>query len=248
VKRAAATGPGYGRAALLLALLLCGCLHAPRPLEIPPREDPARWAPDIEAFARQDREAPAQPGAVVFVGSSSIRLWSTLAADMAPVPVLNRGFGGLKLFDAVYYADQLVGVHLPSLVVVFSGSNDVAGGDAKSPEQVRDLFRQFVARLRSADERLTIAYIAITPTLAREEHSAAVREANRLIHLDCEADPRLEFIDPRPDLMDAVGRPDPQWFREDRLHLNERGYATWTRHTRPVVQRLYERERLHSRP
>jgi lysophospholipase L1-like esterase len=70
-----------------------------------------------------------------------------------------------------------------------------------------------------------------------------VRAANRLIRADCEADPRLEFVDPSVDLLDADARPDPRWFRADRLHLNEDGYAVWTRHVRPLVLRLYERER-----
>ena len=235
--------PRLHRPVLLAALALFGCLRPERPLEVPPNEDPARWTQDVEEFARQEREAPTPLGGVVFVGSSSIRRWSTLADDMAPVPVLNRGFGGSKLFDAIYHSKELVGVHEPCLVVVFSGSNDIAGADAKSAEEVRDLFRRLVARLRAADERLTICNIAITPTLAREEHVATVREANRLIRLECEADPRLEFIDPTPDLMDASGRPDARWFQEDRLHLNEQGYAVWTRHIRPVVERLYARER-----
>jgi lysophospholipase L1-like esterase len=229
------------RAALLGALALFGCRHAPPALEIPPGENPHLWEKEVERFAEQDRKAPPAKGCVVFVGSSSIRLWSTLEADMSPVPVLNRGFGGSKLFDALYYAPQLVSVHAPSLVVVFSGTNDLAGADAKSPEQVRDLFRRLVARLREADEDLTICYIAITPTLAREGHLAAVRETNRLIRTECESDPRLEFVDPTVDLVDPIGRPDPQWFQADRLHLNARGYEVWTRHIRPLVQRLYER-------
>lgn len=232
----------FCRAALLLALTLCACRHPPPAPAIPAGENPARFAAEIQKFAEQDRATPVAEGVVVFVGSSSIRLWSSLAADMAPIPVLNRGFGGSRLFDAIYYAHELVGVHTPSLVVVFSGTNDLAGADAKTALEVRELFRELVARLRAEDGRLAIAYIAITPTLAREEHAAAVREANRLIRSDCEADPRLEFVDPTPDLLDANGRPDPQFFREDRLHLNERGYAVWTRRIRPVVERLYARE------
>lgn len=221
---------------------LAACRSTPPPLEVPPGEDPTRWTADIEAFGRADREHPSTPGVVVFVGSSSIRLWSTLAEDMAPVPVLNRGFGGSKLFDAIWWVRELVLVHAPSLVVVFSGTNDIAGAEAKSAEEVHALFRQLVRRLRTDDPDLTICAIAITPTLAREEHLATVREANRLIRGDCETDPRLEFVDPTPELMDTSGRPDPQWFQADRLHLNERGYAVWTRHVRPLVLRLHARE------
>lgn len=230
------------RVASFVALTLLGCRAAPPPLDVPAHEDPGLWAEEIQAFADEDRATPRPAGGVVFVGSSSIRLWSSLEADMEPVPVLNRGFGGSRLFDSIFYAERLVGVHEPSLVVVFSGTNDIAGENAKSAEEVRDLFRQLVARLRRADADLTICYIAITPTLARVQHLAAVREANRLIRLECEADPRLELVDPSMDLVDEAGRPDPQWFLEDRLHLNERGYEVWARHLRPLVIRLYERE------
>ena len=190
---------------------------------------------------------PAPTGGVVFVGSSSIRLWKTLASDMQPMPVLNRGFGGSRLFDSIYYSDELISKHEPSLVVLFSGTNDISGSKPKSAQQVCSLFRQLVQRLRWQDHKLTICNIAITPTMARKEHIAIVREANRLIRMECEADPLLEFVDPTVDLVDANGRPDLRFFRRDQLHLNKRGYAVWTRHLRPLVQRLYGRESADSK-
>lgn len=227
----------------LLALALIGALGCaaergalPRPI-VPPGEDPLAWSADLEAFARADRESRFAPGGVVFVGSSSIRLWSSLAEDMAPIPVLNRGFGGSRLFDAVYWSHELVSAHAPALAVVFSGTNDLAGANPKRPERLRELFLALVERLHREDDRLEIVYIAITPTLAREEHIALVRESNRLIRAECERDPRLEFVDPSPALMDASGRPDPQFFVDDRLHLNAKGYAVWTRALRPVLAR-----------
>jgi lysophospholipase L1-like esterase len=227
---------------LLTALLLTGCQTPPLPeLVIPAGENPTKWQKSIDQFVAQDRDAPAAKNGVVFVGSSSIRLWRTLASDMDPVPVVHRGFGGSKLFDAIYYSHELVSKHEPSVVVVFSGTNDIAGKTPKSAERVRDLFRQFVARLRWHDPKLAICHIAITPTLSREQHIPIVAEANRLIRIDCESDPLLTFIDPSVDLVDANGRPDPQWFIKDRLHLNRRGYAVWTDHIRPEVLQLYER-------
>lgn len=228
--------------ALLIALLaFCGaaCRSAlPRP-EIPPGENPLAWSNDLAVFGRADRDAPFAPGGVVFVGSSSIRLWDTLARDMAPSPVLNRGFGGSRLFDSVYWSHELVGIHEPALAVVFSGTNDLAGDNPKTPERLRDLFVELVARLHAEDDDLQIVYIAITPTLAREPHIPAVLATNRLIRAECERDPRLEFVDPSPGLMDSSGRPDPRFFLPDRLHLNELGYSVWTSALRPVVERRW---------
>ncbi len=186
---------------------------------------------------RADHHTPFPAGGVVFVGSSSIRMWSTLAEDMAPIRVLNRGFGGSRLFDAVYWSEELVSVREPALVVVFSGTNDLAGDSPKRPERICELFLELVERLRHADGELEIVYIAITPTLARAEHLPAVREANRLIRAACERDPRLEFVDPSPGLVDASGRPDPRFFRDDQLHLNAAGYAVWSAAIRRVVER-----------
>lgn len=221
------------------AVLLSGCRSSAPPLEIPEGENPSRWAKAMAAFAHEDEVSPNAPGGVVFVGSSSIRLWKTLEPDMAPVRIIQRGFGGAKLFDAIYWSELLVSKHRPELVVVFCGTNDLVGDDAKTAVEVRDLFRRFVARLRWFDDDLPICHIAITPTLARERWIERVHEANRLIRADCEADPNLEFIDPTPDLLDANGRPDPKWFVRDRLHLNARGYEVWTRLIRPVVLRRF---------
>ena len=227
---------------LLTALLLAGCQVPQLPkLTIPAGENPTKWQKAIDKFVAQDRDTQAAKDGIVFVGSSSIRLWHTLASDMDPLPIVHRGFGGAKLFDAIYYSQELVSKHKPSVVVVFCGTNDIAGKAPKSAMQVRDLFRQFVGRLRWHDPKLTICHIAITPTLAREQHLEIVAEANRLIRQECESDPLLSFVDPTVDLVDANGRPAPKWFIKDRLHLNKYGYAVWTDHIRPKVLELYER-------
>ncbi|MCB9870942.1 MAG: hypothetical protein H6837_13885 [Planctomycetes bacterium] len=231
---------------LLLAALGACCAAPPQPPPlppIPPGENPHRWATAIAEFETADRAAPVEPGKVVFAGSSSIRLWHTLERDMAPLPVVHRGFGGAKLFDLLYYADTLISRHRPSVVVLFCGTNDLDRTQAKTPEQVCTLFQRIVARLHAADASLTIVYIAITPTLARDNRIEQVRDANRRIRDVCATDRRLEFVDPSPALMDAAGRPDPKWFQRDRLHLNAEGYRVWTRYIRPVVLRLFERAR-----
>jgi len=228
------------RLPLLLFLLgLAACRGSPPYPVIPEGENPARWAQAVARFEERDREAPPPPGGVVFVGSSSIVLWRSLTQDMAPLPVIQRGFGGSRLFDAIYYADRLVSVHDPSVVVVFSGTNDIRRTSAKTAVEVRDLFRRLTRRMRRDDPKLTICYISITPTQARANRIPVVRQANRLIRADCQRDDRMEFIDAASPLMDSKGEPDPRWFMKDGLHLNADGYAVWTRCIRPVVLRCY---------
>jgi lysophospholipase L1-like esterase len=207
----------------------------PRPA-VPDGEDPLRWANDISAF---DAVGPVQPGAVVFVGSSSIRLWSTLAEDMAPVPVLNRGFGGSHIYDSVFWSDRLVARYQPSAIVVFAGTNDISGDEPRSAAFVAEGFDALVEDLRRQGTGAPIAYIAISPAPSRARHQQIVEEANRLIAARCAADPTLHFVDTATGLLDADGKPDPRWFRSDQLHLNADGYAHWAAKIRPLVHRLH---------
>lgn len=230
----------FAVAAILLLGITCGACHTPLPRPpIPDGENPRRWQEAIDDFSAADQNTQPPAGPVVFTGSSSIRLWHSLTEDMAPIPVLNRGFGGSRLFDACYYSEQLVSRYRPSIAVVFSGTNDIQGETPKHASHVRDLFSQLVRRLHHEDAELRIVFIAITPTASRAHHRAIVDDANRLIRSFCARDDRLYFVDPTPDLQNTVGEPDPQYFRDDGLHLDVAGYAVWTEHIRPVVERLY---------
>ena len=217
-------------------LLFCACVAAPP--EIPPGENPLRWQGDIEAFERTAAVEPPPADAVLFVGSSSIRRWKTLHADMQPLPVIQRGFGGSRLFDSIYWADRLILAYAPAVIVMFSVTNDIAGKEPKSPAAVGSLFEQFVTRIRSSLPHTPIVYIAINPTRARIQHLDLVLETNALIASLCAQDRTLYFVDTASSLLDSDGRPDQQWFVNDQLHLNERGYASWTEQLKPLITRL----------
>jgi lysophospholipase L1-like esterase len=220
-------------------LSLAACATTPG---IPPGEDPLEWREKIEAFeaAALDSTPPAE--AALFVGSSSIRLWDTLEEDMAPLPIIKRGFGGSRLFDSVYWADRLVLAHDPAVIVMFSGTNDLKGDEPKSAERVCMLFEQFVARIRDGECDAPIVYIAISPSRKRIEHFDLVLETNRQIASYCDTDESLYFVDTATALLNDWGQPDMQWFDEDELHLNARGYALWTACIKPLVMRLMGRK------
>lgn len=229
--------------AALLLLLALGCA-APPGLQhsvvppIPAGEMPEAWAHDIAAFAALPSSEEERP--VLFYGSSSIRLWKTLAEDMDDFSVLNRGFGGSRLYDAVYWAEQVIADHDPMVIVVFSGTNDIAGESPRPADWVAARFDELVTRVRGLGCEAPLVYIAITPTPAREAHLAIVHEANRLIAAHCAADPSLYFVDTGSGVLDANGRPDPRWFVADGLHLNAAGYANWTRTLLPLLLELNE--------
>ena len=222
-------------ALLFLLTLACAApLGAPR-IGVPPipeGEKPEVWAGDIAELVRKPR---GEPRPVLFYGSSSIRLWKSLAQDMAPLPVVNSGFGGSRLYDAVYWAELVIADHEPRAIVVFSGTNDIVGDAPRSAAWVAARFDELVERVRGLGCEAPLLYLAITPSPAREEHLALVLEANRLIAARCATDSSLHFIDTGSGVLDASGRPDPRWFVEDGLHLNAEGYAHWTKTIRPVL-------------
>ena len=109
------------------------------------RESPGEWEEAIAAFETADRRHPPPEGAIVFVDSSSIRLWKTLAEDFADFAVVNRGFGGSRMRDSLRAVGRIVIPYRPRQVVVYAGDNDIAFGG--TPERMADAFRQFVARI-----------------------------------------------------------------------------------------------------
>src|SRR4029077_15673731 len=139
---------------------------------------------------------PPPPGAVLFIGSSSIRLWKTLAADFPQQRVLNRRFGGSQIIDSVRYAKRIVSPYKPRLIVLYAGGNDINAG--KTPEQVFTDYQAFVAKLHMALPQAKIAYISIAPNPARWAQVERGKAANQLIEAHTKTDPRLTFIDVFP--------------------------------------------------
>jgi lysophospholipase L1-like esterase len=192
------------------------------------------WEESIAAFAAADREHVPPSGGVLFVGSSSIRLWSDLEKRFGDQPVIKRGFGGSRLSDCTRYVDRLVVPYKPRLVLVYAGDNDLAEG--KSPQDVLTNFEKFVEEIQAKLPATRIAYISIKPSPARAKFMPLARETNRLISQYVAQGKNLEFIDVFTPMLDVNGGPRPELFRTDALHLNESGYALWKTIIAPHVR------------
>lgn len=184
-----------------------------------------RFEAEILAFEASDRTNPPPKRGVVFVGSSSIRLWKTLAADFPKHRVINRGFGGSEISDSIHYAKRVVIPYQPRMVVMYAGGNDIHNG--KTPERVFADLTNFVATVRAALPRTRLAYISIAPNPARWTEVEKVRAANALISNYIRHQGNMEFINVFSHMLGADGQPRPEIYSEDRLHMNEKGYALW---------------------
>lgn len=218
----------------LLALLACAVgAHAQQRPELPGTPAvhaaapvDARWRASLEAFAAADlRQAP-EAGGVLFVGSSSIRLWNDLETSFSGLPVvIKRGFGGSRLSDCVSLANRLVLPYRPRTVVVYAGENDLAEG--ATPQEVLERFATFVRLIKAELPDSRIAFVSIKPSPLRAVLMPAVRQANALVQAYSQTQPGLDFIDVHSHMLDADGQPRGELFSGDRLHLNAQGYALW---------------------
>lgn len=192
--------------------------------------NPQRWEKVIAKFEATDaKAAPSQQG-ILFVGSSSIRLWD-LPKHFPQLQPTNHGFGGSEICDSTHYAEQLIFKHKPQIVVLYAGDNDVARG--KSAEQVHHDFTAFTKKLHGALPETRLVYIAIKPSLARWKLASTMQEANRRIAVDCQKNKRLSFVDIWPPMLNQNGQPRKELFAKDGLHLNAQGYELWTELLRP---------------
>ena len=205
---------------------------------------PAPFEKEIAAFEASDAKSPPPQGAVLFLGSSSIRLWKTLAEDFPDLKTINRGFGGSHVEHSVRYADKIVLPYRPKLIVLYAGDNDIAAG--KSPQRVLQDFQALVTKVHAELPDTPILFIAIKPSVARWHLHGRIWLANRLVREFAESHPKVDFADVYTPALDPEGRPRADLLVDDGLHLNEQGYRLWTKVIRPHVARaLAGEERGH---
>ena len=196
--------------------------------------NPDYWKTEINTLTQADAEHPPAQHGIVFVGSSSIRFWTSLEQDFPGLPVIRRGFGGSELADSVFYFDRIVLAYRPDTVVLYAGENDIHAG--VSPEKVAADFNDFREKLHSTLPKCRLIYIGLKPSPSRwTEHEKAQR-TNALIAEICAHDPLLTFLDVTPPMLGADGKPRPELFRDDLLHMKPAGYAIWVHLLTPLLK------------
>ena len=221
--------------ALALAAVLPALARTPTPApQVPAQVSNVAWAGDMAQFAARDATDPPPRGGIAFIGSSSIRMWESLAADFPGQPVFNRGFGGSEVRDSTWYADRIVLPYAPCKVFLYAGDNDLNSG--RSPAQVRDDVLAFVQRVHRDLPETTVEVISIKPSPSRAQLLPAVKEANELIRTALAGQPNTGFTDIYTPMLGADGQPRAALFREDMLHMTADGYAVWREALAPKVR------------
>jgi hypothetical protein len=212
---------------LVSSILLVGFLASCNVSRKYTKEATDKWEKDIVKFEQLDKSEKDPANAILFIGSSSIRMWSTLKEDVAPYPVIQRGFGGSKFSDLAVYADRIVCPHQFRALVIYVG-NDITGDKAdKSPEEVVRLFCTIVKTVRKKNADQPIFLIEITPTKSRWAVWPTIKQANLLLKGTCSKLRNTYFIETASAYLNKDGEPRNELFIKDMLHQNHDGYIIW---------------------
>ena len=210
---------------ILISFLLLSCSPVTKYRHLP---EVLSWENDIKNFEQLDKNEKYKEDAILFAGSSSIRLWTSLEKDMAPYHIIQRGYGGAKLSDFVVYAGRIFDPHQCKAIVLFI-ANDITGTQLdKTPKEVAALFRNVLRTIRKKHPATPVFWIAITPTASRWKVWPEIQKANSLIKEICDNQKNTYFIKTNFAFLNENGVPNDELFRDDKLHLTEQGYAVWT--------------------
>lgn len=212
----------------LLTVLLISC----SPLKKYPLKSD-RWENDIKVLEYRDNEEICGKDCILFIGSSSIRLWKNIKSDMSPYKAVARGYGGAHFYDLIHYTKRLVKNHNPRAIAVFV-ANDITGNDNNwfrdlEASEVLKLFKFFTKEIRSVHMDIPIFAIETTPTISRWDVWNEISLANDLIKEYTNKKNRLNYISTRNEFLNDMGYPNEKYFVSDKLHLNRVGYEIWTK-------------------
>jgi hypothetical protein len=198
-------------------------------------QDGIPFGDEIKAFKHQDSlNFPPKDG-ILFIGSSSIRVWDDLEQRFPGKPIIRRGVGGSELWQlTAYYTHYILFPYHPKKVFIYDGENDIAGG--RSAESVSGEFRKLCRMINKKLPEAQIYFMSIKRSPSRIQYWPVVDSANRMIKEYLENKPNSTFVDVGASILkDGTFLPDSSLFRPDMLHLKSTGYDKWQKVLEPYV-------------
>lgn len=222
---------------LFISFVLITCSPVKKYRDLP---EVLSWDNEIRKFEQLDKTENYPGDAILFAGSSSIRLWTNPEKDIEPYRVIQRGYGGAKLSDFAVYAGRIVDPH-PCRAIVLFIANDITGSEQdKTPQEVSSLFRNILKTIRNEHPVTPVFWIQITPTESRWKVWSLIQDANALIKKVCEKNKNTYFITTSYAFLNEKGLPKEELFRADKLHLSEMGYAVWSEIIRKELDKVFK--------
>ena len=209
-----------------------------KPMQTQSESPMARFEKEIVAFEATDKKNGFTKNGILFTGSSSIRMWSTMKEDLKDFPTLNRGFGGSTIPEVLHFMGRYVFQHTPQVIVFYCGENDISEG--ATPQTVFSSFKAFVKIVEVKSPTTKIVFISMKPSLARWNLWDKYKEGNELIKNYIDTNPNLEYMDCGISMLQNDGKVKDDIFIEDGLHMNAKGYKGWTNQLKPILEGIYK--------
>ncbi|HEX4794687.1 MAG TPA: GDSL-type esterase/lipase family protein [Humisphaera sp.] len=214
------------RRSMLIVLALAAFAVAASPSD--------KYEKEIAAFEAADRAAPPAPGGIVFVGDSGFRMWKSLDTDIPDMKIINRGFGGSTMADALYFTDRIVLPYKPHLIVVREGGNDLSTGT--TPDQLIAEFQTFVDKVRAKLPETRIVFCLLNPNPTRWSQADTRKKTNAMIKEFVAKGKNLDYIEVWDQFLGPDGKPRTDLFLPDGLHNNAKGYAIYAEAVKPHLK------------
>ncbi|MFN3755044.1 GDSL-type esterase/lipase family protein [Flavobacterium sp.] len=189
---------------------------------------------EIKAFRTQDSIQKPEDGMILFIGSSSFRLWKTAKEDFQNETIVNRAFGGATLEDLIYWQNDVVLKYKPKKIFIYCGENDIASSDKVTPEIVFDRYKKLHTTLRNHFPEIPIVFVSIKPSILRWSMKDRMMAANVLISNYLKQDQNTVYVNIWDKMLEN-GEPMKDIFIEDKLHMNSKGYAIWKKELYPLI-------------
>ncbi|MBA9078912.1 SGNH/GDSL hydrolase family protein [Rufibacter quisquiliarum] len=214
----------------ILITFFCGSVS---PVLAQKPDNPTIWEKEIMAFEKSDSLKMPPPGGILFVGSSSVRGWRSVGQDFPDKPVLNRGFGGSRIGDAVYYFDRIIKKYQPRQIFFYAGDNDIASG--KNADMTFEKFKAFAKKVRDELPKTELVYLSIKPSPARWSMYPESEKANKKIKRYAWWHRKVKFVDVSTPMLGPDGKPRPELYIGDGIHMTPAGYKLWVEIVKPYL-------------
>jgi lysophospholipase L1-like esterase len=187
-------------------------------------QDPSKFKKEVDSLVTLNKSL-AKKNAIVFTGSSSIRLWKDLQTDFPNHNVLNLGFGGSEMADLLYFVDDLVIPFKPKQVFIYEGDNDISRG--RTPEHILSTAESIVKKIRKSYPSTEIIFISPKPSIRRWSLKDKYEDFNKKLKDWTSTQQGIRYADVWTPMLDRDGTVLQDIFVNDNLHLNEKGYDIW---------------------
>lgn len=181
---------------------------------------------EIKNFETEDKNNPAGEGIILFTGSSSITIWDSLKEDMKPLDVVNRGFGGSQMADLLYYAKRIILPLKPERIVIYEGDNDIACGT--SLENIIYQTKELIEMINTNLPKAEIYLLSVKLSPSRQNLWELYKSLNMMLQKLSYEYSNVHFIDVCTPMLDSKGNAKEEFYTDDMLHMNTKGYELWT--------------------